>query len=92
MVRVPEARRGWIVRNEYFVYGDVPVHVYQAQDGLHVEVLDWGTGRLEPRPEYLLEIEFDRSGLVREVTPEQFEQVLLEQQDKWKASRLVHSA
>jgi len=80
-------------RDEYFVYGLVPVHVFDVEGGrLRVEALDWSTGQLEPRPEYLLEIEFDRSGLAREVSRKEFEQVLLEQQAQWRASHLAHSA
>lgn len=50
------------------MYGLVPVHVFDVEGGrLRALALDWSTGQLEPRPEYLLEIEFDRSGQARQV-------------------------
>jgi hypothetical protein len=72
------------MRNEYIIYGDVPVHIFQTQLGLHVEALDWFSGEMESHTEFLAEIDFDRSGLVREVTEQQFQQKLVEQQAIWR--------
>jgi hypothetical protein len=79
------------MRNEYFLYGDVPVHVFQTEQGLHVEALDWISGELESHTELLPEIEFDRSGLAREVTEKRFQQHLAEQQAKWRENRAARA-
>jgi hypothetical protein len=80
------------MRNEYYLYGDVPVHIIKNQNGYHVEALDWVSGKLETHMEYLAEIDFDRSGLAREVTEERFQQHLAEQQAKWRENRAARAA
>ncbi len=80
------------MRNEYYVYGDVPVHIFQTKQGYQVQALDWISGQLEPHLEYLAEIDFDRSGLALEVTEEQFQHKLAEQQMLWHEKQKARTA
>jgi hypothetical protein len=80
------------MRNEYHLYGDVPVHIMQTKDGYQVEALDWISGKLEIHMEYLGKIDFDRSGLTVEVTEQRFNQQVVEQQAKWREEQHARTA
>ena len=57
----------------FYLLGRTPVRYFTTQEGgLKVEAYDPLQGRFMLRPEYRLEIDHDRDGVVREVTEGEF--------------------
>lgn len=56
----------------FFLVGKVPVSFERDARGVRVLAFDGVSGAFEPRPDYWTEIDYDRSGRVREVDEPEF--------------------